>query len=101
MCVKYWVGSRLHVAVYQCHNILCLAASYKAPISASMKSAESVNLHYFARCKLKYLSQFEEYNCNQAVLRKVTSSAEGFLKSEQLKVGLYVRDNLEKNNVPL
>ena len=66
-----------------------------------MKSAESMNLLYFARCKFEYLSQFVEYNCNQAVLRKVTSSFEGFLKAEQLKVGLYVRDNLEKNNVPL
>ena len=34
---------------------------------------------YFSRYKLKYLTQFAEYNCNQGVLRKVTLSSKTYL----------------------
>ena len=58
---------------------LCVESDTSLSSLQVHEHTEAVNLLYFARYQLKYLSQFAEYNCNQGVLRKVILSSETYL----------------------
>ena len=62
-----------------CSQFLSSRHTLHDNIHTAYLPAEAVNLLYFSRYKLKYLSQFAEYNCNQGVLRKVTLSSKTYL----------------------